>query len=646
MKLKEYLRPAPTALLIGLAVFAICGSMWRAGLFSGMELRVYDAFIHARANPNATDPRIVLVELTESDINTLDYPLRDKVLATVFDKIESGHPDVIGNDFYRDLPVPRDGKELGDLNDVLIHYPNIISIFLYGDPQKPFAIPPPPIHAAGPNADPSRYGCNNLTGAGVNRRGILFMPWGKDFTPYESFALSLAQYYFLDHNVAIEQKGNQLILGKTAIPQFRGNDGGYVGEFDVGYQFLLDFRGASTFTTYSVSDVLAMKDTSVFKDKIVLLGIAADSSNDRFSTPVSGGTIPGVEIHAQVVENLLRVAINGDRPTTSYGLGFGWTWLGVWCLAGVALGLFVRSYYVAILGGLAGVALITLLGWWSFLGGYWILVFAPACAFVFTTGLVKFYAATHEGEEREKLMKLFAQRLSPEIAEEIWDKRETFLKGGVPAAQRLTITVLFTDLKNYSTISEGMTPPELIAWINECQSALARHVSTNRGIICCFMGDGMMAVFGIPVPRTDEDEIQRDAINAVTCAFGMAKEIEHINDKWRAQGKPLVGLRIGINTGEAMAGDLGIQNTKVEYSVIGYTVNTASRLESVDKEGAFSSPDEECRILIGARTYNYVKDAFIARHVGSVTLNGKAATTEVYKVLASTPESENNPKIT
>ncbi len=305
------------------------------------------------------------------------------------------------------------------------------------------------------------------------------------------------------------------------------------------------------------------------------------------------------------------------------------------------LGLFVRSYQAAIVAAVAGVAVIVLLGWLSFTAGYWILVFAPACNFVFTTGLVKFYAATHEGEQREKLMKLFAQRLSPEIAEEIWDKRETFRQ-----AQKLTVTVLFTDLKNYSTISEGMTPPELIAWINECQSALAHHVGRNRGIVFCYMGDGMMAVFGAPVPRKAEAEFRQDAIHAVTCALGMAKEIRRINDRWRAEGKPLVGLRVGIYTGEAMAGDLGMENYKIEYSVIGDTVNTASRLESVDKEGVMTSASDECRILIGAQTYNYIKDTYSAKHVGTVTLKGKAATTEVYKVLASSPEPENTSKTT
>jgi adenylate cyclase len=213
----------------------------------------------------------------------------------------------------------------------------------------------------------------------------------------------------------------------------------------------------------------------------------------------------------------------------------------------------------------------------------------------------------------------------------MWEQRETFLQGGRPAAQKLIVTVLFTDLKNYSTISEKMTPAELIAWVNECQGALAQHVGKNKGIVNCYMGDGMMAVFGIPVPRIDEVAMAHDAINAVTCAQSMAGEIKQMNARWRAEGKPLAGLRVGIYTGEAMAGVLG-SDDHLAYSVIGDTVNTASRLESVDKEGVMSSASDECRILIGARTYRYIKDRFSARQVGTVNLKGKAEITEVYKV--------------
>jgi adenylate cyclase len=347
--------------------------------------------------------------------------------------------------------------------------------------------------------------------------------------------------------------------------------------------------------------------------------------------------VPGVLIHAQIVNQLLRVAIDGDKPTSSFSEAFGWFWLALWSVCGVVTGFFIRSHILFALAVAFCLGLIVLAGWLFFVKGYWILVFGPAAVFLATAMLVKAYAATHEENQRKDLMKIFSQHVSPEIAEELWEQRDTFLEGGRPAARSLIVTVLFTDLKNYSTISEKMTPAELIAWINECQKALAQHVSKNDGIVNCYMGDGMMAVFGIPFPRKDETAMARDAINAVTCAQSMAGEIKQMNARWRAEGKPLAGLRVGIYTGEAMAGVLG-SDDHLAYSVIGDTVNTASRLESVDKEGVMTSASDECRILIGARTFGYIKDRFSAHQVGTVNLKGKAEITDVYKVEVETSE--------
>jgi adenylate cyclase len=241
-------------------------------------------------------------------------------------------------------------------------------------------------------------------------------------------------------------------------------------------------------------------------------------------------------------------------------------------------------------------------------------------------------------------MKLFSQRVSPEVAQEIWTHRHLFLQGGRPAAKRLTVTALFTDLKDYSTISEKMPAAELIAWINECTSALAQHVQRNGGFISKFIGDGMLAVFGIPVPRTSEEEIKKDATNAVRCALSMAEEIKTMNARWKIEGKPQAVLRVGIYTGEAMAGELGSED-HLEYTVIGDTINTASRLEGFDKEGQWTGESGECRILIGERTYRYIVDTFFSRYVGKINLKGKQETTEVYRVFNRDEDTSKNQPI-
>jgi adenylate cyclase len=621
------IRPARVSLVIGLIVFALVALAWQAGWFQSSELWVYDRFLNARSDPKATDPRFVFIAQTEQDIAALDFPLRDSVLSQLLEKVESGGAAVIGLDLYRDLPEPRAGTELPLLNKTLLAHDNITTIFRLGDPEKPFLIPPP----ACLQGAPDRFGFNDFPYDYKSvRRAFLYARIGK--TTYNSFAWSLALEYLANQGIQASSENHRIRLGKTVIDRFQGDDGGYMGAASGGYQFLIDFRGPRDFVGMSVHEALGLKDPGIFHDKIVLIGSKGESLNDEYETPVSNGMTPGTVIHAQIINQLLRAALDGDRPTETASTVFRWFSLLFWCAAGIIAGFFVRSHLLFALTIVAGSALILGLAWWMFLAGYWTLTVAPLAGFFLTSIFVKGYAASHQEEEKAAVMKLFAQRVSPEVAQEIWSQRALFLQGGRPAAKNLTISALFTDLKNYSTISEKMSPTELIAWVNECTSALAQHVRRNGGTVNTYMGDGMMAVFGFPVPRSTEEEMKRDATNAVRCALSMAEEIKTMNARWKTEGKPLAGLRIGIFTGQAMSGMIGTED-HLEYSVIGDTVNTASRLESVDKEGEWTGNTGECRILIGELTHRYIDGIFPSRYVGEINLKGKQETTKVYKVL-------------
>lgn len=647
MKIWEKLRPALISLFIGLVVFIATGIIWQKGYAQSAELWFYDQFVYRHSDPNVTDSRIVEVLQDENDIKQSDYPIRDKQLSEVLEKIESGSPAVIGLDLYRDLPDPRDGIETPVLNKTLTQYPNIVCIFLLGDktkPEKPLlgGIPPPPALITAS----TRYGFNNFPDDKVVRRAFLLWPWVDKLTPYSSFALTVAETYLANQNISLSQDGENLRLGKTIIPQLKNNDGGYINDPTGGYAFMQDYRGPKEFKSWSIHKALALQDSSIFKDKIVMIGIAAVSSNDTFTTPVTENTpantpgaarLPGVTIHAQIVNQLLRMAIDGERPVSSFSQGFGWFWIALWTLCGVAVAFLTRSHIIFALTVSLGALLLILWCWIFFLHGYWVLVFAPLAAFLVSSMLVKSYIANFEDQQRKSVMKLFSQHVSPDVAEAIWNQREMFLKGGRPEAQRMVSTVLFTDLKDYSTLSEKMTPHDLMAWVNECLGALAQHVGKNNGIIDKFIGDAIMAIFGFPIPRTTETEIQRDAINAVRCAVSMSAEIRKLNIKWKTEGKPLAGMRIGIHTGELMAGVLG-SDDRLEYTVIGDSVNTASRLEGFDKEEAITGGSGDCRILISEITYQYIKDAFSTRHVGSINLKGKKEATGVYKVLDLTTD--------
>ena len=623
------MRPIYAVSLIGFGVFVLVTGLWLAGWFQPAELWVYDQLVTWQAGEGKPDSRITLVLLTEDDIRKYDYPLRDSKLAQLLEIIEQEKPRAIGLDLYRDLPEPRDGSELAQLNPVLAKYPNIIAIFLYGSVDNPFSIRPPAILTD----YAQRVGFNNFaTDYRTARRGFICSPTPKGRDPYSSLSWQLALLYLAGEKTEPGSEGTSIRLGQSVFPRFSGAEGGYTAAPSAGYQFLLDFKGPRAFASHTVDEVLTGKATGEFRDKIVLIGGSSESAGDFLITPLGENRQePGVVIHAQAVNQFLRAALDGDAPVTGMSIGLEIVLLAAWCALGGGTGYSFRSFG-AFATALAG-CLLALFGLTALLFAHkiWMASAAPGLAILLSAVGAKAYMAHIEATHRAALMNLFSRHVSIDVAKSIWEQREQFLEGNRPRAQRLTATVLFTDLKNYSSISEALKPDDLMQWVNECLGALAQHVDRNSGIINKYIGDSIMAVFGVPTPRTTDEAIRRDAINAVRCAWDMKTEIRRLNDAWETKGLPRVTLRIGIYTGELMAGSIGHED-RLEYTVIGDSVNTASRLESVDKETTLEA-DADCRILIGEPTFNLVKDAFEVELMGSTQLKGQKRVSSFYRIV-------------
>jgi adenylate cyclase len=228
-------------------------------------------------------------------------------------------------------------------------------------------------------------------------------------------------------------------------------------------------------------------------------------------------------------------------------------------------------------------------------------------------------------------MQLFSNYVSAEVADAIWQARAQWLEGGRLRSQRLIATVLFTDIEGFTTIAETLPPADLLGWLNTYLDAMTQVVTAHGGVVNKYIGDAVMALFGVPVPRSSETYIAQDAIQAVRCALAMGAELERLNVQWQVQGLPAIAMRVGIYTGPLVAGSLG-SSRRLEYTVIGDTVNIASRLEGFGKEGA----DQErsaCRILIGETTRCYIGEQFRLKPVGLAKLKGKKEEIVVYRVL-------------
>jgi adenylate cyclase len=203
----------------------------------------------------------------------------------------------------------------------------------------------------------------------------------------------------------------------------------------------------------------------------------------------------------------------------------------------------------------------------------------------------------------------------------------------------MTVTALFTDLSGFTTVAERTTPEALFEWLNEYMGAMVAEVNRHRGVIRQFAGDAIVAVFGVPVPRRSEAEIDQDACNAVACALAMEQALRELNRSWRARSRPTTGMRVGILTGAVTCGTLGGAQHS-EYVVVGDTVNTASRLESFDK--TLFAPDADAnpiRILIGEPTRARLGDAFVTERVGEVSLKGKSQAVAIHRVIGRSADA-------
>jgi adenylate cyclase len=237
--------------------------------------------------------------------------------------------------------------------------------------------------------------------------------------------------------------------------------------------------------------------------------------------------------------------------------------------------------------------------------------------------------SNREKKQRSLLMQLFSRYVSPEVADSIWQQREEFLNNGRPRPQKLTVTVLFSDLKGFTSLSEKLDPNSLVDWLNTYMESMTKAVMDHGGVVDDYIGDGIKANFGVPLPRNTQEEIRQDAVNAVNCALTMEREIRRLNNLWRKQNLPNTGIRIGIFSGSVVAAALG-STRRLKYTTIGDTVNIAARLESYDKNFAKESL---CRILIGESTIYYLGDQFKSQMVGKEKLKGKKQKITIYQIL-------------
>ena len=387
---------------------------------------------------------------------------------------------------------------------------------------------------------------------------------------------------------------------------------------------LLDDLRSRTYPTYSFFDLLYSEeqilgkqtpkiDPAIFRDKIVFVGVTAAGLFDVFETPFSNGKMPGVQIHAAVADDILsnrfiREASRGVRIAIVTG-------------AAIAIGL-IATALPAWWAAAATAMFVAGLSWIAtrlFGDGYWLNLSQPVLASSVALFGGVAYQYFVEGREKRKMKKLFGQYVSKDVYEQLVANPALARLGG----QRREMTVLFSDIRGFTAVSERGQPEEIVGMLNEYFTRMVEIVFAHRGTLDKFVGDMVMALFGAPL----DDPHHAD--HAVEAALDMIAALAVLNARWKAEGRPELDIGIGINTGPMIAGNIGSEAI-MSYTVIGDAVNLGSRLESLNKQYG-------TRIIISDATRERLSRPYRLRPLGDVVVKGKTRPIAIFEVVGREP---------
>jgi adenylate cyclase len=376
-------------------------------------------------------------------------------------------------------------------------------------------------------------------------------------------------------------------------------------------RMLINYRGPDrTFPTFSISDILDRTlPAGTFKGKIVLIGATAIGIYDLRVTPFTTN-MAGIEKHASVVDNILRrdfiyrTEASVQLLILLFAIVLGVTLPRLGAKAGAVLFLALFSSYLGII-------------YYLFVAkGIWFNLVYPASALFFGYTSQTAYRFFMEERRARDIRKMFSSYVSKRIVDELIRDPSKAKLGG----DRKEITVLFSDIRGFTAFSEKLQPEEVVSLLNEYLGAMTEIVFEHEGTLDKFVGDAIVALWGAPIGQPDHAE------RAVKCALGMIDKLTELQKKWADEGRHVIDIGIGINTGDMVVGNIGAPGKKMDYTVIGDNVNLGARLEGLTRQ-------YNNHIIISEFTYSKVKDIVQVNELGSVTVKGKQKPVVIYDVV-------------
>lgn len=638
------MRSRVIGMAIGLAGVALALALASAGTLTALENDAYDWRMRLEARPEAARPDIVFVEINDSSLAALEpvfgrWPWPRVVHASIIDYLTRAHARVIAYDVLFLEPDSRGAFQVGTGTMTGADSDAALATSI-GRAGNVVMLADATYDGLASGADaaallPSVLPGKTWTMPGYAGRATLRLPAAvfadraaavghnalihedRDRGTVRSFQPVLE----LPNHLSVPSLGLAAALIATGAPPA-----------DIprdGTRMLLDFRGPYTrgpngatplYTTVSAFDVLLSEekassgeppttDPSVFKDKVVFVGVSAAGLHDVVVTPFpDAGSTPGMFLHAAVADDVLSARYMRKAPAWS-----SWAMTAVMGLAAgvVALSLALWPALIATaVGAGAYVFAVTL----AFGRGWWIDMATPltATAIAAFAGVAWNYFV--EGREKRRVTALFGRYVSKDVFEQLQADPSLAQLGGT----RREMTVLFSDIRGFTAASEHATPEAVVAQLNEYFSEMVRVLHAHHGTLDKFVGDMVMGLFGAPVRDPHHAE------HAVDAAIAMVQALGVLNERWKQEGLPVLDIGIGINSGEMIAGNIGSE-TVMSYTVIGDAVNLASRLESLNK-------DFHTRIIISDATRQRLTRSMDLKPLGEVTVKGRAQKVAIFAV--------------
>ncbi len=633
-------------ILFALLSVGITWLLFQFSFFKSLELKAYDAMMSARGTREHTN-NVVIVKIDEYTVKELKYPIpRDKFGTLLAIISQSGAAAIGVDELFTD--VQQDSFSLAQNRQFLFFHnyagnvyhaigPFVPSMENPGEARAidreaytvlhqhsiPATLPTHPFPRA-TYIDERPFDSLASLAAGVGHillrpdttDGIIravpfFVEYSGDYYPTFGAALAFAALKIDLKNVSVEQTEEGLLVraGQLEIPLSAHGD------------LIVDFAGTNdVYKQISLQEVLDayikgdQKVLSMFKNAVVIIGPTARSIGDHNATPLADIS-PNCFVHANVYDQIMMGRNILHAPNTTQFII-----ITVLALIVGVISITIKLRWSVPIGLLLLIGYI-LFGYSAFANtGVVYLLVEPFVALSLCYAASMTFTTATEGKQKSQIKHMFQKYVDRSVVEQLIENPAMLKLGG----EKREITTMFADIEGFTRMSEELGPENTVAMLNSYLTEMTNVILEEYGTIDKYIGDAIMAFWGAPLDNKDH------AYFACRAALRMQKKLLALHTKWIHFGRPVVNQRIGINTGEAIVGNMGAE-ARLSYTAIGDPVNLASRLEGVNKEYG-------TRLLISENVYNQVQGKILAREMDMVIVVGKTEPVRIYELIALADE--------